>query len=147
MSTAGLNNWGIAITGDKTFFKVITKCQDSTGRKDVYHQYQEGSNDLINPKDWNGHIQLHVPDSLRTSITEKPFGLLLSISIPLQLLQVVSKDFTPELLTSNGDNNTLVIVDEPMNCTIYIPTMTTITKMGTAEFLFRQVISRFGIPR
>jgi hypothetical protein len=34
-----------------------------------------------------------------------------------------------------------------MNCTIYIPTMTMVTKMGTAEFFLRQVISRFGIPR
>jgi hypothetical protein len=37
LSTEGLNNWVIVITGDKTFFKVITKCQDSTGRNDFYH--------------------------------------------------------------------------------------------------------------
>jgi hypothetical protein len=56
-------------------------------------------------------------------------------------------NFIPELPTSNGFDNVLVIVDKLTKYAIFIPTTTTITEKGTAELFFRQVIFKFGIPR
>jgi hypothetical protein len=76
-----------------------------------------------------------------------PIGLLQPISIPSQPFKVVSMDFIPELPLSNGFNNILIIVDKLTKYTIFIPTTTTITEVGTVELFFHHIISKFGIPR
>ena len=77
----------------------------------------------------------------------RPVGLLQPIPIPSQPFEVVSMDFIPELPTSNGFNNILVIVDKLTKYAIFIPTSTKITEVETAKLFFKHVISKFGIPR
>ena len=51
-------------------------------------------------------------------------------------------DFIPELPLSDGFNNILVIMDKLTKYAIFIPTATTITKVGTAELFFHNIISK-----
>ena len=76
-----------------------------------------------------------------------PVGLLQSIPVPSQPFEVVSMDFIPELPTSNGFDNVLVIVDKLTKYAIFVPTTTRITEVETARLFFKHVISKFGIPR
>ena len=71
-----------------------------------------------------------------------PIGLLQPIPIPSQPFKVVSMDFIPELPLSDGFDNILVIVDKLTKYAIFIPTTTTITKVGTAELFFHNIISK-----
>lgn len=56
-------------------------------------------------------------------------------------------DFIPELPTSEGYDNVLVVVDKLTKYAIFIPTTVTVTKEETAQLFFKHVISQFGIPR
>jgi hypothetical protein len=56
-------------------------------------------------------------------------------------------DFIPELPSSSGFDNILVIVDKLTKYTIFIPTTISITEVKTAELFFHHIISKFGIPR
>ena len=76
-----------------------------------------------------------------------PVGLLRPIPIPSQPFEVISMDFIPELPTSNGYDNILVIVDKLTKYAILIPTTTSITEDETAKLFFKHVILKFGIPR
>ena len=73
--------------------------------------------------------------------------LLQPILIPSQPFKVVSMDFIPELPTSNGFNNILVIVDKLTKYAIIIPTTTMVNKVETTRLFFKHVVSKFGIPR
>ena len=75
-----------------------------------------------------------------------PVGLLQSIPIPSLPFKVVSMDFIPELPTSNGFDNILVIVNKLTKYAIIVPTTTRITEVETARLFFKHVISKFGIP-
>jgi len=69
------------------------------------------------------------------------------IPIPSQPFEVVSINFILELPLSNGLNNILLIVDKLTKYRIFIPTTTSITEIETAALFFKQVVSKFGIPR
>lgn len=56
-------------------------------------------------------------------------------------------DFIPELPTSEGFDNILVIVDKLTKYAIFVPTTVTVNKEETAKLFFKHVISKFGIPR
>ena len=55
-------------------------------------------------------------------------------------------DFIPELPTSEGFDNVLVIVDKLTKYAIFIPCTVNITEGEMAKIFFEQVISKFGIP-
>jgi len=76
-----------------------------------------------------------------------PVRLLQPILISSQPFEVVSMNFIPELPLSEGFNNILVIVYQLIKYTIFIPTNTTITEVGTTKLFFHHIISKFGIPR
>ena len=76
-----------------------------------------------------------------------PVGLLHPIPIPAHPFEVVSMDFIPELPTSQGYDNVLVIVDKLTKYAIFIPTTTTVTEEETAGLFFKHIIKAFGIPR
>lgn len=76
-----------------------------------------------------------------------PIGLLQLIPIPSQPFEVVSMDFIPELPTSEGYNNILVIVDKLTKYAIFMPTTVTVNKEDMARLFFKHVISQFGIPQ
>ena len=76
-----------------------------------------------------------------------PMGLLQPIPILSQPFEVVSMDFIPELPTSNGFNNILVIVDKLTQYAIIIPTTMRVNEVETARLFFKHVVSKFGIPR
>ena len=76
-----------------------------------------------------------------------PVGLLQPIPIPSQPFEVVSMDFIPELPSSSGFDNILVIVDKLTKYTIFIPTTVSIIEIETAELFFHHIISKFSIPR
>ena len=76
-----------------------------------------------------------------------PVGLLQPIPIPSQPFEVVSMDFIPELPSSSGFDNILVIVDKLTKYATFIPTTVSVTEIETAELFFCHIISKFGIPR
>ena len=76
-----------------------------------------------------------------------PVGLLQPIPIPSPPFEVISMDFIPELPSSSGFDNILVIVDKLTKYTIFIPTTVSVTEVETAEFFFYHIISKFGIPQ
>lgn len=76
-----------------------------------------------------------------------PFGLLQSIAVPDQPFQVVSMDFIPWLPVSEGFNSILVIVDKLTKYGIFIPVKMEMSSEETARTFFKNVISKFGIPR
>jgi hypothetical protein len=55
-------------------------------------------------------------------------------------------DFIPELPTSNGFNNILVIIGKLTKYAIFIPTSTTVTEKETAKLFFSHIIAKFSIP-
>ena len=76
-----------------------------------------------------------------------PVGLLQPIPIPSQPFEVVTMDFIPELPLSDGFDNILVIVDKLTKYAIFIPTTTKINELKTAKLFFKNVVTKFGIPR
>lgn len=76
-----------------------------------------------------------------------PVGLLQPIPIPSQPFEVVTMDFIPELPTSEGYDNVLVIVDKLTKYAIFIPTTVHVTEKETAKLFFEHVITHYGIPR
>jgi hypothetical protein len=56
-------------------------------------------------------------------------------------------DFIPELPTSDGFDNVLVIVDKLTKYGIFIPCRTGINEEETAQLLFTHVFSKYGLPR
>ena len=72
--------------------------------------------------------------------------LLHPIPIPAHPFEVVSMDFIPELPTSQGYDNVLVIVDKLTKYAIFIPTTTTVTEEETAGLFFEHIIKAFRIP-
>lgn len=76
-----------------------------------------------------------------------PTGLLQPIPIPSCPFEVVTMDFIPELPSSEGFNNVLIIVDKLTKYGIFIPCTTEITEDETARLFFKHVITHFGIPR
>lgn len=76
-----------------------------------------------------------------------PIGLLQPIPIPSQPFEVVTMDFIPELPSSNGFDNILVIVDKLTKYAIFIPTTTKISEVEMARLFFKHVVAKFGIPR
>ena len=79
--------------------------------------------------------------------THSPAGLLQPIPIPSRPFEVVSMDFIPELPTSDGYDNILVIIDKLTKWAIFIPCHTGISDVETARLFFKHVISKYGIPR
>ena len=76
-----------------------------------------------------------------------PVGLPQPIPMPSQPFEAVCMDFIPELPSSSGFNNILVIVDKLTKYTIFIPTTIAVTKVETAKLFFHHIISKFGIPQ
>lgn len=76
-----------------------------------------------------------------------PVGLLNPIAIPSQPFEVVTMDFIPELPSSNGYDNCLVIVDKLTKYGMFIPTTTKITAEETAKLFFHHVVSHYGLPQ
>ncbi|THH26480.1 hypothetical protein EUX98_g7699 [Antrodiella citrinella] len=76
-----------------------------------------------------------------------PIGLLRPIPIPSRPFEVVTMDFIPELPTSNGFDNVLVIVDKLTKYGLFIPTTTNITEKETADLFFKHVVTHYGLPR
>ena len=56
-------------------------------------------------------------------------------------------DFIPELPTSDGYDNILVIIDKLTKWVIFIPCHTGISDIKTARLFFKHIIAKYGIPR
>ena len=78
--------------------------------------------------------------------THSPPGFLQPIPIPSWPFEVVSMDFIPELPTSDGFDNILVIIDKLTKWAIFIPCTTKITDLETAQLFFKHVVCKYGIP-
>ena len=65
-----------------------------------------------------------------------PVRLLQPIPIPSQPFEVVSIDFIPELPSSSGFDNILVIMDKLIKYAIFILTTISITEIETASYSF-----------
>ena len=76
-----------------------------------------------------------------------PVGLLQLIPIPTRPFEVISMDFIPELLKSNGFDNILVIVDKLTKYGIFIPCSTKITEDKTARLFFIHIIAHYSLPQ
>lgn len=76
-----------------------------------------------------------------------PIGLLRPIPIPTRPFEVISMDFIPELLVSEGYDNVLVIVDKLTKYGLFVPCHTTINEKETAQLIFKHVICEYGILR
>lgn len=74
-------------------------------------------------------------------------GLLRPIPIPTRPFEVVTMDFIPELPTSNGFDNILVIVDKLTKYGIFIPCSTRITEEETARLFFKHVVAQYRLPQ
>ena len=75
-----------------------------------------------------------------------PVGLLQPIPIPSQPFEVVTMNFIPELLLSDGFDNILVIVDKLTKYAVFIPTTMKINEIETVKLFFKHVVTKFGIP-
>jgi hypothetical protein len=75
-----------------------------------------------------------------------PVRLLNPIPIPSQPFEVVSMDFIVNLPESEGRNSILVIVDKLMKYAMFIPMVTTIGEVGTAELFSKHMVSKFRMP-
>lgn len=75
----------------------------------------------------------------------RPIGLLQPILILSQPFEVVSKDFIPELPTSSGYDNILVIVDKLTKYVILILTTTKVMEEETVKLFLKHIISKFSI--
>lgn len=76
-----------------------------------------------------------------------PIGLLRPIPVPSAPFEVVTMDFIPELPSSNGFDNILVIIDKLTKYGIFIPTTTNVDAVETARLFFKHVYIPYGMPK
>ena len=76
----------------------------------------------------------------------KPYGLLKQLPIPEHPWNSISMDFIETLLTSDGSDSILVIVDRLTKQGIFILTTIHCTSEDLATLLILHVFSKHGVP-
>ncbi len=80
--------------------------------------------------------------------TQKPAGLLQPLPTPAGPWQDIAMDFLTDLpLTTSGHTGVLVVIDRFSKMARFLPTAEPATAEVVANLLFKEIISKHGLPR